>query len=53
MEFAIGDIYADAKLLQEVSETVKGLSKKETEQLYQLWYAEETNKVIRDMAESI
>lgn len=53
LEFALGDIYADAQVLKEVSETVKSLSKKETDRLYSLWYEEGTNSVIRDMAESI
>lgn len=53
LEFAIGDIYADARVLKEVSETVKGMSKKETDALYQVWFEEETEHRIRDMAESI
>lgn len=53
LEFALGDIYADAQVLKEVSETVKALTPKQTEELYRLWYEEETGQTIRDMAESI
>ena len=53
LEFAIGDIYTDAALLKEVSEVVNSLSKKESEELYHLWFREETAGRIHDMAESI
>ncbi|MDD5900338.1 MAG: ATP-dependent DNA helicase RecG [Lachnospiraceae bacterium] len=53
LEFAIGDIYTDAALLKEVSEVVNSLSKKESEELYHLWFREETAGRILDMAESI
>lgn len=53
LEFAIGDIYTDAAVLKEVSETVKGLTKKETDKLYGLWFGEETEKRVQAMAESI
>lgn len=53
LEFAIGDIYTDAALLKEVSDTVNGLGKKEAEELYRVWFSEETEGKIRDMAESI
>ena len=52
-EFAIGDIYTDAKVLKEVSETVNALSGKEAEQLYRLWFREDVAGRIQDMAESI
>ncbi|MGN1084003.1 MAG: DNA helicase RecG, partial [Lachnospiraceae bacterium] len=53
LEFALADIYTDAAVLKEVSETVNALSEKEAAQLYQLWFREETAGIIRDMAESI
>lgn len=53
LELAIGDIYADAAVLKEVSETVKGLTKKEADRLYGLWFGEETAEKIHAMAESI
>ncbi len=53
LEFAIGDIYTDAALLKEVSETVKGLGKKEAEELYHTWFREDVAGKIHDMAESI
>lgn len=52
-EFAIADIYADATVLKEVSETVKALSEKEAEELYRRCFREETAGIIRGMAESI
>ncbi len=52
-EFAVADIYADATVLKEVSETVKALSAKEAEELYQRCFREETAELVRDMAESI
>lgn len=52
-EFAVADIYADATVLKEVSETVKALSKKEAEELYRRCFREETAGIIRGMAESI
>ena len=53
LEFAIGDIYADAEILKSVSETVKGLTKREAEELYRNWFEDETAEKIHDMAESI
>lgn len=53
LEFVIGDIYADAEILKEVSETVKGLTPKEAEELYEKWFREDTAGKIHDMAESI
>ncbi|MBQ9767299.1 MAG: ATP-dependent DNA helicase RecG [Lachnospiraceae bacterium] len=53
LEFAIGDIYADAEVLKSVSETVKGLTKKEADELYRKWFNEDTAGKIHDMAESI
>lgn len=53
LEFAIGDIYADAQILKTVSETVKALTKKEAEELYGLWFRENTLERIQGMAESI
>lgn len=53
LEFAIGDIYTDAGLLKEVSDTVNSLGKKEAEALYLQWFSEETAGKIHDMAESI
>ncbi|MCH5273481.1 MAG: ATP-dependent DNA helicase RecG [Lachnospiraceae bacterium] len=53
LEFMIADIYADAAVLKEVSETVNALSEKEAGGLYRLWFKEETAEIIRDMAESI
>ena len=53
LEFAIGDIYTDAALLKEVSDTVNNLSKKEADELYRMWFSEEVSGKIRDMAESI
>lgn len=52
-EFAVADIYADATVLKEVSETVKALSEKEAEELYRRCFREETAGIIRGMAESI
>lgn len=52
-EFAVADIYADAAVLKEVSETVKALSAKEAEELYRRCFREETAELVRDMAESI
>ena len=52
-EFAVADIYADATVLKEVSETVKALSAKEAEELYQRCFREETAELVRGMAESI
>lgn len=53
LEFAIGDIYTDAALLKEVSETVNSLGKKEAEALYHAWFREDVSGKIHDMAESI
>lgn len=53
LEFAIGDIYTDAALLKEVSETVNGFGKKEAEELYGVWFQEDAAGKIHDMAESI
>ena len=53
LEFAIGDIYTDAALLKEVSETVNLLSKKETEELYELCFSQDVAGKIQGMAESI
>lgn len=53
LEFAIGDIYTDAALLKEVSDTVNSLGKKEADELYRIWFSEETAEKIHDMAESI
>ncbi len=53
LEFAIGDIYTDAALLKEVSDTVNHLSKKESDELYRLWFEDDVAGKIRDMAESI
>lgn len=52
-EFAVADIYTDATVLKEVSETVKALSEKEAEELYRRCFREETAGIIRGMAESI
>ena len=53
LEFAIGDIYTDATLLKEVSDTVNSLGKPEADKLYQTWFSEDTVGKIHDMAESI
>lgn len=53
LEFAIGDIYADASLLKEVSEAVKKMSEKEKKEYYQRCYEESTNEAVRELAESI
>lgn len=53
LEFAIGDIYADAEILKTVSGLVKGLKKQEAEELYRSWFDENTVHTIHDMAESI
>jgi len=53
LEFAIGDIYADAQVLKQVSDTINSLTKKETETLYDAWFSEGTAGKIQDMAESI
>lgn len=53
LEFAIADIYTDAAVLKEVSETVNALSEKEAGELYRRCFQEKTAEIIRDMAESI
>lgn len=53
LEFAIGDIYTDAALLKEVSDTIHHLGKKETEELYEQWFCEKVAGKLHAMAESI
>lgn len=53
LAFAIGDIYTDAALLKEVSETVNSLDEKEAKSLFELWSDEVVTGKIHDMAESI
>ncbi len=53
LAFAIGDIYTDAALLKEVSETVNSLDEKEAKSLFELWSDEAVTGKIHDMAESI
>jgi len=53
LSFAIGDIYTDAALLKEVSDTVNSLDENEAKSLYEAWSDEEVTGKIHDMAESI
>lgn len=53
MEFSIGDIYADASVLKEVSEAVKQLTPKEAQELYEKCYGDGMEGKIHAVAESI
>ena len=53
LAFQIGDVYTDAEVLRQASKAVKSLKKEQAEEYYQTWYREETEEMVRNMAESI